>query len=130
MKDDEFFSAVRTTSGIDDVDHCKDAVRATLAVLGQRVSGGQTHNLAAQLPGTVGSYLPPEGAGESFSVQEFYDRVANAEDRGCSAQQARRHARAVAAAIKAAVEPGEFDNLTAQLPAEYEDLLSISPVQH
>ncbi len=38
--------------------------------------------------------------------------------------------RAVAAAIKAAVEPGEFDNLTAQLPADYEDLLGTGPVQH
>jgi uncharacterized protein (DUF2267 family) len=128
MKDDEFFSAIKTTSGIDDTGHCREAVRATLSVLGQRVAGGQTHNLAAQLPGTVASYLPPEGAGESFSVEEFYERVGQAE--GCDAQQARKHARAVMAAIRSAVEPGEFDDLTAQLPAAYADLLGISPVQH
>ena len=34
------------------------------------------------------------------------------------------------AAIKAAVEPGEFDHLTAQLPPDYEDLLGLAPVQH
>jgi uncharacterized protein (DUF2267 family) len=128
MKDDEFISAVKTTSGIDDNDHCTDAIRATLTVLGQRVAGGQPHNLAAQLPATVGSYLPAEGAGESFSVDEFYERVAQAE--GCRTQDARRHARAVMAAIRSAVEPGEFEDLTAQLPGDYADLLGISPVQH
>ncbi|MGH3522389.1 MAG: DUF2267 domain-containing protein [Mycobacterium sp.] len=85
MKDDEFISAVRPTSGIGDTERCRGAVRATLSVLGQRVAGGQTHNLAAQLPELVATYLPPEGGGESFSVEEFYDRVAQAGERGCSA---------------------------------------------
>lgn len=130
MKDDEFISAVRTTSGISDTAHCSDAIRATLSVLGQRVSGGMTHNLAAQLPQEVATYLPLEGHGEPFGVQEFYDRVASAEEHGCTGQQARHHARAVAAAIKSAVEPGEFANLAAQLPADYDDLLGAGPVQH
>jgi uncharacterized protein (DUF2267 family) len=57
MKDEEFLSAVKAASGIDDTEHCKDAAKATLSVLGQRLAGGQTHNLTAQLPADYADLL-------------------------------------------------------------------------
>ena len=45
--------------------------------------------------------LPAEGGGERFRVEDFYLRVAEAEGGQCTAQQARQHARATLAALKA-----------------------------
>jgi uncharacterized protein (DUF2267 family) len=50
------------------------------------------------------------------------------EGHGCSNQDARRHAKAVVAAVKSAVAPGEFDDLVSQLPSEYGELVSTGPV--
>ena len=130
MKHNEIVSAVHDTAGTDTLDHTEQAVRATLAVLGERLAGGEPGDLASQLPPALAEVVPAEGRGERFGLEEFYRRVAAREGRGCTDQQARRHARATVAAIKAAVTPGEFDDLVGQLPDEYADLLGTEPVQH
>jgi uncharacterized protein (DUF2267 family) len=128
MKDEELISAIRKNSDLDDVERIKEAARATLSVLGQRVSGEEPRHLGAQLPPTFGEMLPNEGGGESFDLDEFYRRVAEMEGHGCSNQDARRHAKAVVAAVKSAVTPGEFDDLVSQLPSEYGELVGTGPV--
>ena len=74
--------------------------------------------------------IPSEGRGERFDLQEFYRRVADREGSGCTERDARRHARATMAAIKAAITPGEFEHLVAQLPDDYAELLVTEPGQH
>lgn len=130
MKADEIVSAVQQSAGIDTPEHARQAVRATIGVLGQRLSGGETKDLASQLPSEFAAELPPSGPGERFGLAEFYQRVADNEGGGCTPQQARQHARAVAAALKVVVTGQEFNQIAAQLPTEYEDLLSSGPVQH
>jgi uncharacterized protein (DUF2267 family) len=130
MDQGEFVSAVQRTAGVHTPDEAEAAVHATLRVLGERISGGETKDLAAQLPGAFARDLPARGAGERFSVEEFYRRVAEYEPGDRSPQDGRRHARAVVAALKASVTGGEFDDVAGQLPREYEDLLGTGPVQH
>jgi len=130
MKQDELVSAIRTTGGFESARQAERAVRATLAVLGERISGGETRDLAAQLPAAFAEVLPPRGAGERFGVQEFYRRVAEFEGDSCTAAKARRHARAVVAALKTGISPAEFEDVAGQLPADYADLLSREPVIH
>jgi uncharacterized protein (DUF2267 family) len=130
MKQDEIVAAVRATAGTDSAGHTEKAVRATLAVLGERLYGGETEDLASQLPASLAEAIPAEGKGERFGLEEFYQRVAEHEGEGCSEQEARRHARATVAALKAAVTEGEFADLVSQLPTEYADLLGSEPVQH
>ncbi len=130
MKEHEIISAVKESAGFDSPEHAKQAVLATLKVLGSRLAGGETSDLAAQLPPGIAEALPASGPGQRFGINEFYQRVAETEEWGCTAQQARQHARAVLAAIKASVTPGEFEHLIDQLPDEYADLLGIEPVQH
>ena len=130
MKEHEIISAVRQSAGFDTPEHAEQAVQATLRVLGSRLAGGETSDLAAQLPPGIAEVLPASGPGERFGLDEFYQRVAENEGWGCTTEQARQHARAVLAAIKASVTPGEFEDLTDQLPDEYADLLGIEPVQH
>jgi uncharacterized protein (DUF2267 family) len=128
MKDEELISAIRKNSDLDDVERIKEAARATLSVLGQRVSGEEPRHLGAQLPPSFGEMLPDEGGAEQFDLNEFYRRVAEMEGHGCSNQDARRHAKAVIAAVKSAVTPGEFDDLLSQLPSEYGELVGAGPV--
>jgi uncharacterized protein (DUF2267 family) len=130
MKQDELVSAIRVTGRIGTPGQAETAVRATLTVLGERISGGETRSLAAQLPAAFAAALPPRGAGERFGVHEFYRRVAQLEGDTCSAAGARRHARAVVAALKVGISPSEFEDVAGQLPADYADLLGRESVIH
>lgn len=130
MKQDELVSAIRATGGFTSMGQAETATRATLTVLGERLSGGEPRDLAAQLPGAIAEALPPVGAGERFGVEEFYRRVAALEGDLCPAPKARRHARAVVAGLKASVSPTEFEDVAAQLPSDYADLLGREPVIH
>jgi uncharacterized protein (DUF2267 family) len=130
MKYDELVSAVASSAGIPDQRAAARAVEATLGVLGTRLAGGQPSNVASQLPDALTRAMPAEGPGERFGLAEFYDRVAQAEGEGCTRDEARRHARAVLAALKVSLTGREYDHIAAQLPAEYADLLGTEPVQH
>lgn len=130
MQESQLVSAVRQSTTLPDNDSARTAVRATLAVLGQRVAGGESRDLAAQLPDPLAEVLPGTGGGERFGVDEFYGRVARLEGDRCTAVQARQHARAVASALRAAITAGELADVRAQLPAEYDDLFGTGPVLH
>ncbi|OHV32434.1 MULTISPECIES: DUF2267 domain-containing protein [Pseudofrankia] len=130
MKQDQLVSAIRVTGGFESARQAEMAMRATLTVLGERISGGETRSLAAQLPAAFAEVLPPRGAGERFDVQEFYLRVAQLEGDSCTASKARRHARAVVAALKAGISPSEFEDVAGQLPVDYADLLGRESVIH
>lgn len=130
MQQTEMLSAVQDTARIPDQEHARDAVQATLQVLGRRLAGGETQDLAAQLPPDLAQALPEQGAGERFGVDDFYRQVAEAEQRGCTPEEGRQHARAVMAAIKAGVTDGELEGIAAQLPPDYADLLGTGPVLH
>ncbi|WUI04059.1 DUF2267 domain-containing protein [Spirillospora sp. NBC_00431] len=120
---------MRDSAHLDTSEDAERAVRATLQVLGERLAGGESADLASQLPPAVAQALPEQGSGEPFALEEFYRRVADREGTD-DVRQARRHARAVLAVIKSSVTPGQFDHLVAQLPASYGDLLGTRPVQH
>jgi uncharacterized protein (DUF2267 family) len=132
MQEQEFVSAVRESVGLPDNAGAGAAVRATLTVLGQRLSGGEGKDLAAQLPGGLAELIPDDAPGERFDVTSFYARVAEAEraeGREVTDAQARQHARAVAKGLETALSDGEWQNFTSQLPADYADLLGTEPVQ-
>jgi uncharacterized protein (DUF2267 family) len=130
MREQELVKAVRETARTDSAEGTEQAVRATLSVLGERLAGGEPGDLSSQLPPALAEAIPEQGRGERFGLQEFYRRVAEREGPGCTERDARRHARATVAALKAAVTPGEFEHLVSQLPDEYAELLGTGPVQH
>lgn len=130
MNKAQLVSAVQNTARIPNHHEAEQAVHATLRVLGQRLAGGETKDLASQLPPDFAADLPGEGHGERFGVREFYARVAQYESPELTPEEGRRHARAVAAAIRSSVTGREFDHIAGQLPGEYDDLLGTGPVQH
>jgi uncharacterized protein (DUF2267 family) len=130
VKKPEIVAAVQETARIPTREESETAVRATLRALGQRLAGGETRNLAAQLPPDLARELPEEGPGERFDLAEFYLRVARYEGGPADERRARRHSRAVAAALRTSLGGRGFEHVATQLPSEYDDLLQSGPVQH
>jgi uncharacterized protein (DUF2267 family) len=120
MKGDQFISEVRNLAEVDSKEEAEKATRATLETLKERLAGNEPSNLAAQLPPEIAPYLDGEGGRDSFSVDEFYERVARKE--GVSQDEAVKHARAVATVVQTAVTGGEVDDVRSQLGNDYEEL--------
>jgi uncharacterized protein (DUF2267 family) len=123
----EIFSAERFTeevaerAGIDRHE-ARLATEAALQTLGDRISGGQADDLAAQLPPEMRAPLErgkeeTNGAAVPMSLAEFVRAVAERE--GVSPKQAREHARAVFATLREWVSEEELSDTFAQLPNDY-----------
>lgn len=128
MKADEMVSAVRKSAEIDTYDHAEAAVKATFAVLGQRL-GSESSDLAAQLPPELTEDMDTSAEVERFSLDDFYERVAEREGHGCSARDARRHARAVTALLREAVG-AEYLHVLSQLPDDWDDLVHDTGIKY
>src|SRR5205085_11688251 len=93
-------------------------------VLSQRLAGGEAKDPASQLPEEIGYYLlhSQAGAGQQFSLAEFFDRVAayECEDK----PKAIHHVRTVFEILREAVSAGQFAHVMDQLPEEYAPLLT------
>jgi uncharacterized protein (DUF2267 family) len=127
VNDEELIAAIRDNSDLDDPEEVERAAHATLTVLGLRLAGSEPLDLGSQQPTSLGRSLAAVGEGEQFSLDEFYDRVGRLE--GIEHDEARRHARAVMAGVRAAVDDNEWENMLASLPTEYADLVSAGPIQ-
>jgi uncharacterized protein (DUF2267 family) len=128
MKYDEFIERVQSRAELESSDQAVLAARATLITLAERLSGEEPAHLASELPRELGRFIsdrPPFfiRSGESFSADEFYDRVSIRE--GEETETAVRHACAVMAVLKDAVSPGELEDIKAQLPEDYDSLFGI-----
>ena len=123
MKYEQFVRQVEARGSFESRDHAEKAVRATLSVLGSRLSGGETQDLASQLPPEIGAALPSSGGGETFGVDEFLRRISEHEGTGCSPADARGHARAVLDTLSESVTEGELDDVRAQLPEDLRALV-------
>ena len=120
MKGDQFIAEVRNLAERSNNEEAKRAIQATLETLRERLAGDEPSNLAAQLPPEIAPYVEGTGGQESFSVNEFYDRVAQKE--GVGHDKVIRYARAVATVLQTAVTGGEIDDVRSQLGNEYEEL--------
>ena len=57
MQHDEFIGEVQARARLSSRGDAERATRAVLETLGERLAGGQPHNLAAQLPEEIGRHL-------------------------------------------------------------------------
>ena len=104
-------------------DQAERAVTATLETLGERISVGEAHDLAGQLPPEL-QPLVDQHAGDGprpLSAEEFLQRVQVREH--VPIMQVRDHVRAVFVALRETVEPKEVADLASELPRELEMLL-------
>lgn len=124
MKQEEFITHVQSAAQLDSRQEAERAVQATLETLAERLVGGEAENLAAQLPKELGSYLEGHAGepGGTFGLQEFYQRVGDRE--GISPVDAAIHVRAVMSVLRMAATPGEFNDIEANFPHEYNELFA------
>ena len=121
MNGEQFIAEVKNLGEIESDEDAQKAIGATLETLRERLAGEEPSDLAAQLPPEIAPYVEGDGGRESFSVEEFYERVARKE--GSSNDEAIRHARAVATVLQTAVTGGELEDTRSQLGDGYEELL-------
>ena len=120
MNDEQFIAEVKNLAELDADEDAWKVIGATLETLKERLAGEEPSDLAAQLPPEIAPYVEGDGGQESFSVEEFYERVAQKE--GVGKDEAVRHARAVATVVQTAVTEGELDDIRSQLSAGYGEL--------
>jgi uncharacterized protein (DUF2267 family) len=120
VKGEQFIAEVRNLAELDNDEEARKAIGATLETLKVRLAGEEPSDLAVQLPPEIAPYVEGAGGRESFSVEEFYERVARKE--GASNDEAIRHARAVATVLQTAVMGGELEDIRSQLGNGYEEL--------
>jgi uncharacterized protein (DUF2267 family)/ribosome-associated translation inhibitor RaiA len=109
-----------------DPDLARPAADAVLDALGERLTSGEVEDLAAMLPEDLARALKrgdarSKGAPRPLGLIEFERRIADRES--VTPEEARRHARAVLAALREAVGDKEFSDALAQLPRQFRVLL-------
>jgi uncharacterized protein (DUF2267 family) len=116
----EFIETVEREAAIPE-DQAERAARATLETLAERISGGEAHDIAEQLPDELRALLDRDGDPQPLSAEQFLQRVQARERVPISV--AREHVRAVFAALRGAVGHEELADLASELPRELEALL-------
>jgi uncharacterized protein (DUF2267 family) len=107
-------------------DQAENLARATLETLADRISGGEFDDLTAQLPKPLKDEVHPRREeAEAFDVDEFIRRVSRRAH--VDEDTARAGAVATLVTVREAVTPGEFDDITSQLPQEYRELVGPMP---
>ncbi len=118
MEYDRFIGHVQHRAELGTFEGAVTATRATLQTLGRRLAGGAPGNLAAQLHKEIGRYLTEqEGQQESFSLDEFFDRVCKEE--GVDLPQSVYHARVVVEVLREAVGDATVNKIREQLPDDW-----------
>jgi uncharacterized protein (DUF2267 family) len=123
MNYETFILAVQEEANLPHED-AERATRATLRTLGERISQGEARDIADQLPEPLRAVIIDGGDPERFDVGEFVRRVAERE--GVDKSPAEKHARAVFAALGQAVSRKEIDDMRAQLPSSFADLVTVA----
>jgi uncharacterized protein (DUF2267 family) len=118
---DGFVRAVTARAGISRPEAAV-LTRATLQTLGERLTGGEAADLAAQLPKELKEWLAGSAkpTAEAFRLDEFIRRVS--ERANVPPGEARDGTRAVFLTLRDAVTGGEFRDMMSQLPKEFAEL--------
>ena len=125
MNRENTLEAVGELAGIESRAAAERATLATLRTLGEHVSAGEAEDLAEGLPDGLAEAVTDRSdeTPESFSVEEFVDRVIERErNDGVERAEATRHVRAVMAALAEGGLERELQEAREQLPNEFATL--------
>lgn len=125
MTYDEFLGKVQHRAALSSHGEAERITWAMLQTLGERLSGGEAKDFAAQLPHPLPYFALSglAGWGSPLSLHDFLQLVANRE--GVDLQQAEQHVQAVWSVLQEALTAGEVHDICAQLPTEYKRLFQI-----
>ena len=116
----EFIDTVEGEAGLPEP-NADRAARAVLQTLAERLSDGEAHDLAEELPSELRPLMDHAGRAQPFDLHEFLRRVAERE--GTEEETAREHARAVFRALGATVSRDELHDMASELPKDFGELV-------
>jgi uncharacterized protein (DUF2267 family) len=121
VTDEEFINAVARRAGVS-TQQAESLTRATLSTLADRLSSGEADDVASQLPRSLKeAMIPSTPKAEPFDLEEFIDRVSRRA--GVDAAKAEVGVRAVLTTLREAISKGEFEDMMAQLPLEFGQMI-------
>lgn len=122
MKYAQLVEKVAERMGGTSLGQAESLTQATLLTLADRITGGEARDLAAQLPKELKPFLDKkQESAEGFDLNEFIRRVGLRA--GVDRDTAHRGVEAVFQTLDAAVSTGEFQDIMAQLPKEFQNLV-------
>lgn len=118
MDTDKVTEMIRERGAFASAEETRTVISEVLNVLGSRDLGGETENLAAQLPRGMGELLLAHGEpGEHFGAEEFITRIQR--NLEIPHDQAEGAARAVLSSVTEAVSEGERAQFVNALPQDF-----------
>jgi len=127
MAESQFLELVEHAAGIPR-EEAREAVRATLCTLAERITHGEAQDIAVFVPGEFRDLLASaSNRAEPFGVAEFVHRVADRE--GVDGVTAERHVRAVFIALRRVASLDAISNLEDQL-SDFRPLLELARRRH
>jgi uncharacterized protein (DUF2267 family) len=122
VKYDRMVKAVEERAGLGDWAESERTLRVVVQALSDRLLGGESDDLLAQLPEPLKSEITVTPLADPMNPQEFVDRVAR--DLGLPEEEARDRVRAVFSTLHEAVTEGEWEEVVGQLDRTYADLIA------
>lgn len=118
MNYDEFVGQVQNRARLDSRGKAERAIEATLSTLAERLAGGGSEHLVAQLPEEIARRIETNpGRGRSFSYDDFKAMIAKRE--GAEEGDAVFHSRAVIEVWREAVSPQQVEHVKANLTGDF-----------
>lgn len=124
----EFTGQIQHRLELDELGPAVRATRATLTTLGERLHPGEATDLASPLPMEIDRFLIEADGGQSFSYDEFLDRVSERAE--VERPEANYYAQTVIGFVSEIVPPANIDNARDQLPAEFDPLFNFVENEH
>lgn len=126
MRRDDLYDEIRERGDLRSTDAARDAAKATLETLGERITKGEAEDLADGLPDELaGAVAGPGGEAEAFGPDEFVDRVSDREE-VADPEAAVRHVQSTLETVGRRTNRDEWRDVRQQLPDEYAALYEVS----
>ena len=123
MQHGEIVAAVQERAGVPDPVEADRVTRATLDVLGRRLTACPNRRVAFQLPSVLASELHEDDEAADFGIAEFYERVAGRS--GTTTEQARQLSRVVVDVVRESMRPDDVTAVLEARPVDFGDLLGV-----
>lgn len=123
MDYDRFIRLVSQRLDLDSDSSGAQATRSTLQTLAERLPPGEATDLALALPREIDRYMVEAESGQSFTVQEFVERIQERSD--VDQEEAVIQANIILYTVFETVPINAFRNARVVLPSEYSILFQL-----
>jgi len=117
MTHEQFIDRVQWVGHFDSKRQAEKAVRAVLETLARRLSEKEARHLWHELPPKIEIFVKHERGHEKFSLDEFFDLVA--EHEGAAFPEAVHHTEAVLGVLQENISAKELEEMLSLLPEDY-----------